>query len=233
MPLRRGAGYIDRVRLALTVSLAFVLANPPAARSEARNDRERPSCREALADLGVRFRPVRRKGIDIGVKIARGEIRGVEFRPYREGHLVIDCSLAYSLARAAELFRELGIERAVYSSAYDRRKIRGTDRLSHHSFGLAIDVHALTGSDLDERITLREDYEQGLGHDLDCVGDPLTEEGKILRELHCGLEASGLFRIVLSPDYDAHHYNHFHIEALPWEEREDVAGGEPSELSRR
>ena len=61
-------------------------------------------------------------------------------------------------------------------------------------------------------LTVKNDYEQGLGDDVDCVGRPLTDEGRILRTLACQFERSGLFDNVLDPDYDAHHYNHFHLD---------------------
>ena len=43
----------------------------------------------------------------------------------------------------------------------------------------------------------------------------------MLRAVDCQVSRSGLFRIVLTPDYDGDHYNHFHLEALPWRERSD------------
>jgi hypothetical protein len=68
---------------------------------------------------------------------------------------------------------------------------------------------------------VRADYEQGLGDRWDCAGGALTEAGAILRALVCQLVGSGLFRVVLTPDFDADHYNHFHLEARPWRERAD------------
>ena len=54
--------------------------------------------------------------------------------------LVIDCSLAVSLGEAGRYLRGLGIDKATFSSAYSRRNVRGTNRPSKHSFGLAIDA---------------------------------------------------------------------------------------------
>lgn len=207
------------MRAALFASLGALLALPPDAGAEP--PAGRAACARELTELGVRFREVARKGVARAVQI-RGPLGGVEYRSYGGRPLVIDCSLAYSLALAGPLFREQGVERVRFSSAYDRRRIRGTDRLSRHSFGLAIDVHAFAGPEIGA-LTVRDDYEQGLGDDRDCLGEPLTEGGAVLRALDCGLTDSGLFRIVLSPDYDADHYNHFHLEALPWEERDPPA----------
>ena len=178
------------------------------------------SCLAALDKLGIHYVRVRRPGIAIGVEV-RGLIGGVEYRSYNRDPLVLDCSLVYSLARAGQVFLANGVERVNFSSAYQRRNIRGTHRPSRHSFGLAIDVHTFALQGGQHFATVKADYEQGLGDNADCMGQPLTRLGALLRGLDCELSGSGLFRIVLTPDYDADHYNHFHLEALPWHERTD------------
>ena len=210
--------------LAAAASIAALFPAGARADTETRvrdaGDREIPACRAVLDALGVRFEETRRRGIDDAVAI-RHPIAGVTYHTYKKGEpLVIDCSLAVSLAVAAPYFAAQGITQVHYSSAHDRRFIRGTRRLSRHSFGLAIDVNELAGPSVGT-LTVRDDYEQGLGDNVDCVGRPLTSGGLILRRLTCQLARSELFRIVLDPDYDADHYNHFHIEALRWEDRSD------------
>lgn len=179
------------------------------------------SCRDALTALGVDFERARRRGISDGISFS-GKVGGVTYRSYKKGQaLVLDCSLALSLVLAAPYFAAQGVTSVRYSSAYQRRKIRGTSRLSRHSFGLAIDIHTFSGDSIGT-LTIRDDYEQGLGDNVDCVGEPLTAGGLTLRRLWCQFARSELFRIVLDPDFDADHYNHFHVEALPWKERTDL-----------
>jgi hypothetical protein len=178
------------------------------------------SCLAALDELGVAYKKVKRRGIAAGVEV-RGPLGGIEYRPYSKAPLVLDCSLVFSLARAGQFLRAHGIERVHYSSAYQQRSIRGTNRPSRHSFGLAIDVHTVVLAGGERVAAIKDDYEQGLGDDWDCVGEPLTELGAMLRAVDCHLTQSGLFRILLGPDYDGDHYNHFHLEALPWTERSD------------
>jgi hypothetical protein len=190
--------------------------------TSARADSGAASCLATLDALDVRYERVRRPGIAVGVEVG-GPLGGVEYRSFRgDAPLVLDCSLVVSLAVAGRYLAAHGITTATYSSAYQRRNIRGTSRPSRHSFGLAIDVHIFEGDDVGP-LTIRDDYEQGLGWEIDCIGRPLTPAGAILRTIDCQLTRSGLFRIILSPDYDADHYNHFHIEALPWQERTDRA----------
>jgi hypothetical protein len=166
-----------------------------------------------------------RPGIALGVEL-KGPVGGVALVS-EDQPLVIDCSLAVSLDEAGRYLRALGITNATFSSAYSRRNVRGTNHPSKHSYGLAIDVHTFTGDDLG---TLRvdRDYEQGLGDEMDCVGEPLTQGGAVLKILQCQLVRSGLFHLVLSPDYDDAHHDHFHLEAVPWRERTDLRASMPA-----
>ena len=212
------------MRAALVAWLLVALGLPATTRAETEGAPEPASgaaCLRALDALGVAYKKVRRRGIDVAVEV-RGRLGGVEYRSYGgKEPLVIDCSLAFSLARAGELLRAHDIDRVNYSSAFQRRNIRGTNRPSRHSFGLAIDVHTFVLRGGERMAAVKFDYEQGLGEDADCMGDPLTELGAMLRAVDCQVSRSGLFRIVLTPDYDGDHYNHFHLEALPWRERSD------------
>jgi hypothetical protein len=182
------------------------------------------SCTAELERRGVAWKPVKRAGIVRGVEIT-GALGGVQLTSHQP--LVIDCSLAVSLDEAGRYLRDLGIEQATFSSAYARRNVRGTGRPSKHSFGLAIDVHTFAGAQLG---TLRvdRDYEQGLGDDVDCVGRPLTQGGAVMKILQCQLARSGLFHLVLSPDYDDAHHDHFHLEVKPWAERTGLRAPVPA-----
>lgn len=173
-------------------------------------------CTAELDARGIAWAKASRPGIAHPVQIT-GPIGGIALTS-ADQPLVIDCSLAVSLAEAGPYLRGLGIERATFSSAYSRRNVRGTNRPSKHSYGLAIDVHTFTGPDLG---TLRvdRDYEQGLGDEVNCVGAPLTQGGAVLKVLQCQLVRSGLFHLVLSPDYDDAHHDHFHLEVTPWADR--------------
>jgi hypothetical protein len=183
---------------------------------------------DCFAELDARhvaWKPASRPGIDLGVELT-AEIGGVALTS-DDQPLVIDCSLAVSLDEAGRYLRALGLSHATFSSAYSRRNVRGTTRPSKHSYGLAIDVHTFASAELG---TLRvdRDYEQGLGDEVDCVGAPLTEGGAVLKILQCQLVRSGLFHLVLSPDYDDAHHDHFHLEALPWSTRAALRAATPA-----
>jgi hypothetical protein len=183
---------------------------------------------DCFAELDARhisYQHASRPGIALGVEI-KGLLGGIAFSS-DDQRLVIDCSLAVSLDEAARYLRALGFDKATFSSAYSVRNVRGTNHPSKHSYGLAIDVHTFSGPDVG---TLRvdRDYEQGLGDEVDCVGEPLTQGGALLKVLQCQLVRSGLFHLVLSPDYDDAHHDHFHLEAVPWRERTALRSSMPA-----
>jgi len=182
------------------------------------------SCYAELEQRHVGFKKTKKPGIAQAVEIS-GALGGVEVSG--EGALVIDCSLAVSLDEAGRYMRALGVDKATFASAYSRRNVRGTNHPSKHSYGLAIDVSGFSGPDLGSMRVAR-DYEQGLGDAIDCVGRPMTQAGAVLKVLQCQLVRSGLFHLVLSPDYDDAHHDHFHLEVKPWRERAGLRASSPA-----
>jgi hypothetical protein len=208
------------MRRLLLVLIVLAAATAPAA-AKPKAKRSAKSCLDALDKLGVAWKPGAKKiGVEIPVEID-GPIGGLTFKTWSKSKgLYVDCSLAYSLAKSAAFFTDAGVSELFYSGTYERRNVRGTNRPSKHSYALAIDVHQFAGDGF--KYTVEDDYEQGLGDDEDCIGKPLTSGGRTLRTLFCRLTRSELYKHILTPDYDADHYNHFHIEARPWSERTDL-----------
>lgn len=83
------------------------------------------------------------------------------------------------------------------------RKMRNDrfDRMSEHATGNAVDVAAFVLAD-GRRITVLDGWKQG--------GSQTT----FLRKIRDG--ACGPFGTVLSPDYNAAHANHFHLDQARW-----------------
>lgn len=205
--------------LALSLALtAGRIEAKPKKKSQPR--RSAASCYKALDKLGVKYSKAKRRHIKLGVRVS-GPLGGVTYSSYNKKPLVLDCSLVVSLAAAGPLLAAHGIELAKFSSAYQVRNVSGSRRRSNHTYGLAIDVHSFHGDSLPAGFVIKDDYEQGLGDSIDCIGQPLTQNGAALRAINCQLRRTGWFRSILDPDYDANHYNHFHLEVRPWAERED------------
>ena len=187
------------------------------------------SCKQELAARKISWKAAKLPGIANPVEIT-GPLGGITYSSY-DRPLIIDCSLAVSLDEAGKYMAALGFDKAFFSNAYSRRTVRGTNRPSKHSFGLAIDIHWFTSASAaggTDTLRIDRDYEQGLGDDVDCVGKPLTQGGATLKILQCQLVRSGLFFLVLSPDYDDAHHDHFHLEVKPWDARTELRSPAPA-----
>jgi hypothetical protein len=184
------------------------------------------SCLDELDRRGITYQRTRKKGVEIGVDVT-GPLGGITWTSSSGKTLLLDCSLAISLDEAGRYLADLGITDATFSSSYSVRNVRGSKKPSKHSYALAIDVHTFSSAELG-KINVALDYEQGLGDGMDCIGQPLTAGGAILKTLQCQLTHSGLFRLVLSPDYDDAHHDHFHLEARKWAERTELRAATPA-----
>lgn len=217
------------IAFAKPVTVAFIANKTAKKKVEKKPPDPMGVCTKELDRRKLAYKPASRLGIANAVELT-GPLGGVTWFPagWMAGQaLVIDCSLAVSLDEAGRYLRDLGIDKATFSSAYSRRTVRGTDRPSKHSYGLAIDVSAVSGPELGT-LRLDQDYEQGLGDQVDCIGQPLTRGGAVLKAMQCQLARSGLFHLVLSPDYDDAHHDHFHLETKPWSERTELRSRAPA-----
>lgn len=143
-----------------------------------------------------------------------GAIGGLALRPmWGRRPALMDCRFALTLYRLAPLFRAVGFDEIRYSSFYSYRTVAGTRRLSRHAHGLAVDIHELRGPG-GVRAHVERDYPRRRGRPGACVGSKGSDAGLRLRRLACALEASGLLYLVLTPDSDRAHHNHFHLSGL-------------------
>lgn len=176
-------------------------------------------CLSLLAAEGMVYEEAEpTEGIATPVKIPLAGIGGVRYRYFYKGRSprVIDCRLALALQRAAPVLRANGVAEVVflnhYRPSFGRFK-RG--QYNFHSQGLAVDVWSFkTRSGLE--LVVRRDYETGLGFadPNSCLGRPLTMKGMLLRKIACDLDASDAFEAILTPDYDAQHWHHYHLSAF-------------------
>lgn len=173
--------------------------------------RDFAECRVLLARAGVRFAvlPARHDGAcgyDDAVRFERGGSRGIDFRPVAGTSCAVAAALAkweWDVVQPAAV-RHFGREvRAIeHFGSYSCRKMRGRnpDAWSQHASARAIDIAAFRLSD-GTRISVLKDW-RGEG-----------AEAKFLKDVRNG--ACGLFSIVLSPDYNAAHADHLHMDQSP------------------
>ena len=109
------------------------------------------------------------------------------------GAVTLNCQTAIDLA---DWFEEIGAKEVKHMGSYVCRKIRGSSHFwSQHSFGSAVDISHINGA------SLKEDWFKE------------NENSKYLKE--AGESACHYFSNVLTPDSNAAHHDHFHLDNGP------------------
>jgi hypothetical protein len=138
-------------------------------------------------------------------------VNGVTLRPARVDRRPVPiyaaCELAESLADMTDMLRSRGVTDVVYLGVYGCRVVAGTSTLSEHGRGRAFDLAALRTTDGTVH-TVVSHWEKD-------QPSPVTPSGRLLRETVEELYEDRVFNIILTPDYNADHYNHFHLDLTP------------------
>jgi hypothetical protein len=125
--------------------------------------------------------------------------------PYSTAPLKMSCAQTASVyiweneivGPAAEAVLGTRVDRILTYGTFSCRNIAGSNRLSEHGRANAIDIRGFRLADgrvVDVREHWRED----------------SELGRFLEDVHGG--ACNLFSVVLGPDYNAAHADHFHFD---------------------
>lgn len=132
-----------------------------------------------------------------------GPIHGVAF----DGPLLVACPLARAIEEMTALLADRGAVELQHYGTYNCRLIAGSDSISMHGLALAIDV---AGFVLDDGtvLTVLDDWEDG-------VDAPATFGGQWLKDVATSMFDEGIFHIILTPEYNAAHDNHFHCDLTP------------------
>ena len=169
-----------------------------------------PACRAALERAGVRYTALPPRsgegqcGYSDGVRFTSGGARRIDFAPAVLG---VACPVAAALAiwewnvvqPAAERHFGTKVTSIDHFGSYSCRRIYGRDAgtWSEHSTADAVDIAGFRLGD-GTRITVARDWQ----------GD--TAKAAFLRDVRDG--ACQLFATTLSPDYNAAHADHFHLD---------------------
>lgn len=180
-------------------------------------------CQQELLDRGVTFVPTTHEvehpdghpELDCTVDdpvLLYSPVLGVTLRRAggQENPVLVTCDTAHAIADSAEiaaLMEPVGATEIQRYSTYSCRVVAGTDSLSNHANGRAID---LTGFVLDDGsfITVFDHWEDG-------VAMPLTPEGQWLRTYTDALWETETWNTILTPEYSAGHDDHFHVDLSP------------------
>ena len=121
------------------------------------------------------------------------------------------CRLAVSFALfdrhvlqpAAQTVYGLAVTRVEHLGSFACRNVYDRDdgRLSQHASANALDIAGFRLAD-GRTVSVLKDWPKD------------NQDARFLRQVRDG--ACDLFSVVLSPDYNAAHHNHFHVDAGPW-----------------
>jgi hypothetical protein len=152
-----------------------------------------------------------------------GPVGGVTFAPVwaRAGRAVsaelLDCRLALALGELAALVAMHDVVRVEHYGIY-RGDVPWPRRGPplHHLAGLAIDVAAFVKAD-GTRLDVGSDWIRGPSRRTCRGDDPGETASRRATELHailCELAGRRVFHEVLTPNHDARHRDHFHLEVV-------------------
>lgn len=182
------------------------------------------SCEAQLKKRGVAYAhvPGGARGVDRPIRLT-GKLRGVDFHsmvaakdratsPYE----ILDCRLALALDDLAAMLAGHAIVEAIHFSMY-RPPGKGADLAkpkSEHQGAMAIDLATLVKKD-GTKLSVLGDWHGGIGQKTCGPGaapSPATKGALELRGILCDAAQKRLFNVILTPNYNKPHENHFHLE---------------------
>lgn len=200
--------------------------------------RNKAECLQELTQLDIAFEEEAStcSPVPNPVKVLNGiEINGVKFtRPLREEYLIFSCELLSRLYDMADTFKSHDIKE-VFVMSHHRKGTLPHDPVatrcsgqrpspSMHRTGLAIDILGFKLNN-GSRLNVTRDFYQGLNefNELEketCSGEIRgSSRAQKLRRIACDLHATGLYSTILTPNYNCGHYDHFHIDIRPRDNR--------------
>jgi hypothetical protein len=184
---------------------------------------DRAACFTELGRRGIAFTPVdEARGVLAPVRLT-GALHGVTFRtglpaaaraasPWE----IVDCRLALALDDLSALLAAHDIVEVIHFSVYRPPVATWPDGklASRHPGGLAIDAASFVKKD-GKILQVERDFHGHIGA-LTCGKNasprPATPEARELRSIVCDAADARLFNVMLTPDYNWPHRNHFHLE---------------------
>jgi hypothetical protein len=129
----------------------------------------------------------------------------------------MDCSLARSLVEAAPFWRSRGVVEVADIGVYNYRCIGGgtppdcPNGISQHAYAKAIDLAAFELVD-GTTFTVETDWVIDPTAERTCEAATSSDKDAWLHALICALKGDDVWNIVLTPNYNAAHRDHFHVD---------------------
>lgn len=177
-----------------------------------------PECLARLDQLGIRWepwahaaqspdgRPDLTCAVDDPIYV-HSPINGITYRYYSHSssaRMAMACELALALHRLGDVLAEHDIDTALHIGTYNCRAIATTTRISQHGMARAIDLWGFERRD-GHRYVLEQHWE----HD---TTSPRSHEAQVLYDIGRQMHEQRIFNVVLTPNYNAAHDNHFHVD---------------------
>jgi hypothetical protein len=175
------------------------------------------ACYALLTRLGVTYT---RAGPSMGVVdpvTVSMPINGVNFRSTSftsaARPLFMDCRLAVALWHLTNALRtRWNVTDVAHLGIYNYRVIAGTTTLSQHSYATAIDLSNFRTANGTTHSLVTDFTMNGRPT---CPPRATGPRDQLLKEIACWMYESRVFHIVLTPNYNAAHRDHFHCDLSP------------------
>ena len=177
-------------------------------------------CTDQLTALGIEFDPgPSAQGVADPVTVTT-PINGITYSGQTGNDIFMDCTLAVALHAMGDEMDARGLTHVEHAGVYNYRCIGGgippcgNGQLSRHAYADAIDILELR-SDSGETFNVNDDWMIDSEAEETCAAPTDGDKDALLHEFACAVHASGTFHIVLTPNYNAAHRNHFHLDLTP------------------
>ena len=184
-------------------------------------------CLKRLRQAHIKFRVLENvKGVKTPIEVTDKSLGLVKYvrTPGNKRRFILDCHTVEVIAALGKRLRKAGFATLYWSSAWRYTTLRDSKELSQHAYGKAFDITAVDG--VFGYASVKGHWERGVDR---CGREAKTKRGKALRRLACELTRGKAFARVFTPDKDADHADHFHLE----EPHPDVRHARSSGLSRK
>lgn len=175
-------------------------------------------CRRELTQRKLPFTrdPRPTPGVATAVRLT-GPIRGIQFLApgNKSPYGALDCRLALALDALAEVLLLHDVKLARVDNFWrPGARLPGSKKKSQHNYGLAIDLMGLELND-GRKLDVEEHFKGEIGAPVcgpDAVLTEADERAILLRNLICDLARRGIFHVLLTPNFNEAHRNHFHLD---------------------
>jgi hypothetical protein len=178
---------------------------------------KRRLCHQELERRGVSFTPgPSQRGVRMPVTVDL-PLGGISYYGYGDSapqrSLFMDCRLAVALHRTAFTLKRAGIKAVEHLGIYSYRCIAGTDPcvLSQHARARAIDFHEFRSA-RGKAYNVEDDWLVDRRRRPTCSSKDRKRKNGFLHDLVCTWDAREIFNVILTPNYNAAHRNHIHVD---------------------